>query len=83
MATISMYEDTLTLAAQQSQPEMFKRLIYSLNCNVHTLNVKKAMLYACEKGCLEIVQFLVGLGFVLNQNAVSKKSPLYVACDKG
>jgi len=45
--------------------------------------VKKAMLYACEKGCLEIVQFLVGLGFVLNQNAVSKKSPLYVACDKG
>lgn len=44
---ISMYEDTITLAAQNGLFEFFKRLIASVNFNVHTLNVKKAMIIAC------------------------------------
>ena len=54
-----------------------------MNSNVHTLNVLKAMLYACEYNHIEIVKFLVNLGFPLNQIIVAKKSPLYVACEKG
>jgi ankyrin repeat protein len=29
------------------------------------------------------VKFLVGSGFMLNQNFIAKKSPLYVACEYG
>ena len=62
---------------------MFKRLIYSVNSNVHTINVKKAMIYACESNHIDIVKFLVSLGFELNQTAIGKKTPLYVACERG
>eukprot|EP00347_Sterkiella_histriomuscorum_P007735 403347755 len=80
---INMYEDTITLAGQAGDAEIFKTLIYSVNTNVHTLNVKKAMLYACEYNHLDIVKFLVSMNFTLNQNLVMKKTPLYVACEKG
>ena len=66
-----MYDDTLTLAAQAGiNLEIFKRLIYSVNCNVHTINVKKAMLSLCEANLMDHVKFLVSLGFELNQNLV-------------
>jgi ankyrin repeat protein len=47
------------------------------------LNVKKAMLIACQNNHLDIVKFMVNQGFQLNQNTVWKKSPLYIACEYG
>lgn len=47
------------------------------------LNVKKAMLYACEKNHMNIVKALIGIGFEINNTCVNKKSPLYVACENG
>ena len=63
-----MYEDTLTLASQNNcSVDVFSRLLYSTNNgNIHTLNVKKAMLYACEYNNIEVVKFLVTSGFQLN-----------------
>jgi hypothetical protein len=45
------------------------------------LNVKKAMIYACERNHFDIVKMLVSLGFETNNTAINKKSPLYVACE--
>jgi ankyrin repeat protein len=56
-------------------------LIYLVNANVHTLNVKKAMLYLCERNNIELVKFLVNMGFDLNNILIQKKSPLFVACE--
>ncbi len=66
--------------------EVFKRLYFSFitsPTSVHMLNIKKAMLQACQANNLEIVKFLVSQGFQLNQAAVGKKAPLYVACEGG
>ena len=41
------------------------------------------MLLACISGKINIVRFLVNQGFELNQTVVSRKSPLYVACEAG
>lgn len=91
-ANISSYEDTLTILAQLGPSndrdfplQAFIRAFDSMNSPtaVHLLNVRKAMLYACQSGSIGIVKFLVSQGFELNQCLVNKKSPLYVACEHG
>lgn len=54
-ATISMYEDSITLACITGSVPIVKRLIQSINLNIHTLNVKKGMLYACERNHIDVV----------------------------
>lgn len=41
------------------------------------------MYYACVNNHIEIVKMLIQYGFEINNNAIFKKTPLYVACENG
>lgn len=62
--------------------DIFQRVFFSCNANIHALNIRKCMLIACEKNNISLVKFLINLGFDINNNTVNKRTPLFVACEK-